>query len=205
MSDPYRITTIEQLEARLGKPKATTPLKLVQTLGAIERRFIAASPMVVIATADREGGVTVSPKGDSPGFVEVLDERTLLVPDRPGNKLAFGLRNLLENPKIALMFFVPGTGETLRVEGSAELTEDPALLERMSARGKPATLVLRVQVRRCYLHCKKAFLRSGLWQPQSWQPVEFNWGDWATERFAVDQAAAAGVNAEIAEDEKLNL
>ncbi len=205
MDDPHRITSIEQLQSLVGEASPMVRSKVVDTLGPSERRFIEAAPMLMMATADKEGAATVSPKGDGPGFVQVLDERTLLIPDRPGNQLAMGLRNLIDNPQLGLLFLVPGTGETLRVDGKAELSIDPELLDRMAARGKPAVLVIRVRVERCFFHCKKAFVRSGLWQPDSWQPVEFRWGEWAKERFGVDQEAADRVDAANEEDLKERL
>src|SRR5205814_7712122 len=110
----------------------------------------------------------VSPKGDGPGFVAVHGDDTLLIPDRKGNKLIFGLQNILANPRVAVIFLVPGTEETLRIQGSAELTADPAVLDRLAARGQPARLAIRVHVDACFFHCAKAFKRSRLWQPETW-------------------------------------
>jgi PPOX class probable FMN-dependent enzyme len=110
----------------------------------------------------------VAPKGDGPGFVRVADERTLLIPERKGNKLVFSLQNILANPKVGLIFLLPGTGETLRVSGDAELVDDRELSESFIERGKPALLVTRVRVTQCYFHCAKAFLRAELWKPETW-------------------------------------
>jgi PPOX class probable FMN-dependent enzyme len=181
-------------------------MKVVDDLRDIERRFIARSPLLLLATADAEGRATVSPKGDAPGFVKVLDARTLVIPERPGNRLVMGYRNMLENPRAGLIFLIPGSRETLRVDGKVSLTRDPALLADMDARGKPALLAIRLEVERCLFHCGKAFIRSDAWVPQKWPSAfGFSWGAWAKERFGVEDAQAAEVDASILEDEKNNL
>jgi PPOX class probable FMN-dependent enzyme len=114
----------------------------------------------------------VSPKGDGPGFVAVADDRTLLIPDRKGNRLIFGLQNILVNPRISVIFLLPGTGETLRVTGVAEITADPEVLEALTdERGKPALLAIRLRVEKAFFHCAKALIRSRLWQPDAWQEL----------------------------------
>jgi PPOX class probable FMN-dependent enzyme len=130
--------------------------------------FLARSPFCLLATSDAQGNLEVSPKGDGPGFALLEDSRHLVVPDRKGNKLIFGLSNILANPNVALIFLVPGTDETLRVRGRAELSADPALLERLSARGQPALVAIRIAVERCFFHCARAFLRAELWKPETW-------------------------------------
>jgi PPOX class probable FMN-dependent enzyme len=168
MSDPWRITTEQQIEDILGEPSPVVQQKIFDHVEEFGAAFIAKSPLVLVATSDRDGRLDVSPKGDAPGFVLVEGERTLVVPERPGNKLAYGFRNILGNPRVAMIFVVPGTTETLRVAGTAELTREPALLERLAAKGKPALLATRVTVEECFFHCGKAFLRSGLWKPETW-------------------------------------
>ena len=171
-----RILDVESLRRIIGEPNAQVPLKLHRRLNATARDFIARSPMFLLASADAEGQPTVSPKGDPAGFVRVEDETTLLVPERKGNKLAFSLSNVLANPRVALIFLVPGTDETLRVEGQAELLDDAELCNRFVERGRPALLVMRIRIAGCYFHCAKAFLRSALWQPATWperMPVSF--------------------------------
>lgn len=170
--DPHRITTVEQLRARIGEPSAIVPLKLWKSLNETAVGFIKKSPFLFLATSDAEGNMDVSPKGDGPGFVEIENETTLLIPDRSGNKLIFGLQNILQNPHVGLIFLIPGTGETFRVNGRAELTADPAVLERLSARGKPAVVAIRVTIEECFLHCAKAFLRAQVWQPERW-PAQY--------------------------------
>jgi hypothetical protein len=130
--------------------------------------FIAHSPFLVMGTAGADGTCDVSPKGDAPGFVQVLDERRLLVPDRIGNNRVDGLGNIVENGHVALMFFIPGREDMLRVNGRATIVRDDELLERLAVEGKrPRTAVL-VDVEQCFLHCARAAKRSGLWQPERW-------------------------------------
>ncbi|HXC50553.1 MAG TPA: MSMEG_1061 family FMN-dependent PPOX-type flavoprotein [Candidatus Limnocylindrales bacterium] len=168
MSDAWRIENEEQIEELLGSPSQMVQQKIFDHVDEYAAAFIAKSPLLLVATSDRDGRLDVSPKGDAPGFVSIEDSKTLLLPERIGNRLAFGFRNILSNPRIALIFVVPGTTETLRLSGTAELTRDPALLERLSAKGKPALLVTRVAVEECFFHCGKAFIRSALWQPGTW-------------------------------------
>jgi len=163
-----RIASVEHLRELLGEPSPLVRSKLHDALDAQALAFIARAPMLFLATAGADGAPMVSPKGDSPGFVHVEDARTLLLPERKGNKLIFSLQNILANPAVELIFLVPGTGETLRVGGTAQLDDDPALCARFVERDRPALLVTRVQVSRCYFHCAKAFLRSRLWEPASW-------------------------------------
>ncbi|MGH7782028.1 MAG: MSMEG_1061 family FMN-dependent PPOX-type flavoprotein [Candidatus Binataceae bacterium] len=167
-SDPHRITTVERLSALLGEPNPMTPKKLLRALDDQAIDFIRRSPFLVIATADAEGNQDASPKGDAPGFVVVENEATILIPERKGNRLKFGFGNILANPNVGLIFLVPNTDETLRVNGVAELTVDPAILDRLAARGAPALMAVRVSVRECFFHCAKAFIRSALWKPESW-------------------------------------
>lgn len=166
----HRITTIEQLRTIIGTPNPMTKQKVLPELDQTAWDFVSRAPFLVLATADRAGNQDASPKGDHPGFVAVENSRTLLIPERKGNKLAFGYLNILENPHVGLIFMVPGTGETLRVNGTAELTADPAICQLLTARGAPAILAIRVHIEECFFHCAKAFIRSQLWQPESWQP-----------------------------------
>jgi uncharacterized protein len=172
-----RISTPEQLRALIGEPSSQVPLKFHRRLNQRAQAFIARSPMLLLATADVRGQAMVSPKGDAPGFVRVADETTLLLPERKGNKLVFSLQNVLANPAVEMIFLVPGTAETLRVGGTAELTDDRELCERFVERGRPALLVMRMQVERAYFHCAKAFLRARLWQPDTWpEPIPVSFG-----------------------------
>ena len=174
------------------------------------REYIRRAPFLVFSTADADGNVDASPKGDDPGFVVVDDEHTLLIPDRPGNKLAFGLRNILENPHIGILFMIPGTTETVRVNGKAELLDDPALRERLAARGKPAVLVIKVAVDECFFHCSKAFIRSKLWKPDTWpEKQRISFGKMFAEKIGGDEdtmaSLATTVDAMVEEDYCNNL
>ncbi len=167
-SPDYRVTTIEQLRAIMGEPGKLVPLKLLTALDDAAIDFIQRSPFLVLATADADGNQDASPKGDGPGFVAVEDRNTILIPDRSGNKLLFGLQNILATGRVGLLFIAPPTTETLRVNGTAELVVDPAILERLSARGQAAQIAIRVTVRECFFHCAKAFIRSDLWNHEKW-------------------------------------
>ena len=206
MTDPHALTTVEQVRAIIGEESPVVRTKLFQGLEATAKGFIARSPLVLLATADRDGRPDVSPKGDEPGFVAVEDDQTLLVPDRKGNKLIFALQNILANPTVALIFLVPGTEETLRVHGTAALTADPAVLQRLTARGQPALLAIRVRVERCFFHCAKAFKRSRLWHPETWPPnLRISFGKLLAPRLGGGDDLAGSIDRMIQEDYKTNL
>jgi uncharacterized protein len=156
------------LREMVGKPSDLALKKQISMLDAHCRDFIARSPFVLIATANAAGQCDVSPKGDAPGFVRVLDDTHLVIPDRPGNRRLDGMRNLLENPHAGLIFLIPGKEETLRVNGRASIVRDEALLESLRAMDKRPLLAIGVEVEECFLHCAKAFKRSGLWDPARW-------------------------------------
>jgi PPOX class probable FMN-dependent enzyme len=170
MSSEHQLTTVDEIRRIVGEPNPATLLKVMDSLDDMSIGFIRQSPFLVLATAGEDGLPDVSPKGDEPGFVAVESPTTLLIPDRKGNRLVFTLQNILANPQVAAIFMVPGTEETLRVQGDAMLTADPEILRRLSARGQPALLAIRLTVERCFFHCAKAFKRSGLWKPESWPP-----------------------------------
>ena len=177
MPDPHAITTVAALRERIGTPSPTVHLKVWRGLEGPAREYIETSPFLLLATSDADGNIDVSPKGDGPGFVAVEDDSTLLIPDRRGNKLLFGLENILQNPHVGLIFLKPGTEETLRVNGRAELTADPEALERLTERGQPALLAIRIHIEECFFHCAKAFKRARLWEPESWtEPTPVSWG-----------------------------
>jgi PPOX class probable FMN-dependent enzyme len=156
-----------ELRALLGEPAAIVRAKVADRLNDLTRRFVDLSPFVLLATSAPDGTCDVSPRGDPPGFVRVLDERTLLLPDRPGNKLADSLRNVLRNPHVGLLFLVPGVGDTLRVNGRATLVTDEDLLAPCAVEGKVPKLGLRIEVDEVFTHCSKAFLRARLWDPET--------------------------------------
>jgi uncharacterized protein len=162
------VTTEQELRDMLGVPASRSVLKERQTLDEHSRAYIALSPFVLMATSGADGTCDVSPKGDAPGFVLVLDDRRIVIPDRPGNKRFDGMKNLLTNPNVGLIFLVPGREETLRINGRAWITKDPELLSRCTAQGKTPQLAIGVQVEQCFLHCVKAFRRSKLWVHAEW-------------------------------------
>lgn len=166
--NPFQLTTEDDVTAILGQPPAFVQAKVADRVDASAAAFIAGSSLVFVATVDREGRIDVSPKGDDAGFVRVVGPGSLLIPERKGNNLAFGPRNILATGRIGLLFVVPGQRETLRVNGAATLNNDPALLEQLSARGKPALLCTEVAVEECFFHCGKAMIRSRAWHPGSW-------------------------------------
>ena len=166
-----KITTIERLTELIPDPSAIAGAKVLDHLDDQALAFIARSPFLIMAT-ENETGLDLSPKGDDPGFVHVLDDRTLLVPERNGNQLKMGLRNILANGRIGLMFFRPATGDVLRVVGRAELFDDADLCERLTSHGKPAILAIRVVIDRAFFHCPRAILRAQLWKPESWDAAE---------------------------------
>jgi uncharacterized protein len=162
------VTSEQELRAILGVPSARAVLKERPVLDDHCVAFIRRSPFVFIATSGRGGRCDLSPKGDAPGFVHVLDDRRLVIPDRPGNKRLDSMRNLLENAHIGLLFIVPGREETLRVNGRAWITQDPRLLDLCVVEDKRPPLAIGVEVQECFMHCAKAFRRSQLWSPDSW-------------------------------------
>ena len=162
------VTTEAELRELMGTPSSGAVAKQIAVLDAHCRAFIERSPFVLVATAAADGRCDVSPKGDAPGFVLVVDERRLLIPDRPGNKRFDGMRNVLQNPHVGVIFLLPGVEETLRVNGRAWIVRDEDLLARCAARGKVPPLGLGVEVEEAFIHCAKAFKRSGLWEPSAW-------------------------------------
>ena len=166
------VATLDELRDILGQPGERTLLKERPSLDAHTRAFIARSPFLLMASAGANGTCDVSPKGDAPGFVLVLDDQRLVIPDRPGNKRLDGMQNLLANPRIGLLFLVPGREETLRVNGRAWITRDPALLERMAVDGKLPLLGIGVEVEQAFVHCAKAFRRSHLWEQTTWPAAD---------------------------------
>ena len=195
-----RITSFDELRQLIDEPNPVTRQKVFDSLDDQMRAFIARAPFCVLATAGADGRLEVSPKGDEPGFVKVEDERTLWLPDRKGNKLLFGLRNILENPQVSLIFLVPATDETLRVSGRAELYRDPELLARLATREKPALLAVRIRIERCFFHCARAFLRASLWNPASWpEPHRVSFGRQLAPKLGGGDALAAQIDAAVDE------
>lgn len=168
MKNSYIIKNERELESVIGSPQEVVKAKVVTRLDDVMKEFIRNSSLVFISTIDANGHVDVSPKGDQCGFVKIDDQGNLLIPDRPGNRLAFGFRNILRNREIGLLFVVPNQRETLRVKGVATLYNQPDLLAELQANNKPALLCTHVEVKECFMHCGKALIRSRLWQPETW-------------------------------------
>ncbi|WP_020674050.1 MSMEG_1061 family FMN-dependent PPOX-type flavoprotein [Amycolatopsis nigrescens] len=163
----HRRVSPDEVRARLGEPEGMAKAKILDRIDEHFHRFIAHSPFLALATADAAGRADCSPRGDYPGFVKVLDEHTLAIPDRPGNKIADSFRNLAENDGIGLLFFIPGLRETLRVNGRAYPTDEPDVLARMRTEAREPELALVVEVAEAYFHCGRALIRSRLWDPAS--------------------------------------
>lgn len=175
MTDPYKINNLAELIDAIGDPIPELEVSIFDHLDEEARFFIHHSPLMMLSTSDAAGNLDVSPKGDEPGFVIVENNKTLLLPDRPGNKMVLGFRNILETGKVGLIFVIPGVKETLRVNGTAEITRDPKLLKRLAANGKLALLCTRITVEECFIHCGKAMILSKLWQADSWpEGIEAN-------------------------------
>jgi uncharacterized protein len=155
----------KRLRDVIGSPAPLVAAKVADRLNHLTREFIVRSPFVCVATASPDGGLDVSPRGDPAGFVRILDDRTLLLPERPGNRIADTLSNLLVDSRIALLFLIPGVGDSFRVNGRAVVTDDPALLESSAVDGKTPKLGILVTVEEAYTQCSKALIRSDLWNP----------------------------------------
>jgi uncharacterized protein len=153
------------LRSLIGEPSELVQAKISDRLNELTSQFVERSPFLCLATSAADGTCDVSPRGDPSGFVRILDERTLLLPDRPGNRLADSLRNVMQNPHVALLFFIPGVTDTFRVNGTATIVTDPELLEACAVEGKTPRLGLRIEIQEAFTHCSKAFLRARLWDP----------------------------------------
>ena len=162
------VRTEAELREIMGTPSELAVGKQLDRLDCHCRSFVALSPFVLVGTFDATGACDVSPRGDVPGFVAMLDEKTLVIPERPGNRRLDSLLNVLETGAVGLLFLVPGFEETLRVNGRASVVRDADVLELTAARGKPPAVAIGVEVEECFLHCAKAFKRSGLWEAERW-------------------------------------
>jgi len=164
------VTTSAELEEIVGRPLPRTAGKVRDRLHPVDREWIAASPFAVVATRGADGGLDVSPKGDPTGFVTVLDDRTIAIPERPGNRRADGFHNLLADPHIGVLLLIPGRGDTLRINGRGTIVRDAPFLADMEVKGHRPVLAAVVDIDEVFFHCSKAFLRSELWHPESWEP-----------------------------------
>lgn len=164
------VTSEAELRELLGEPAPHAARKARSALHAMDREWLAHSPLCLIATSGGDGSCDVSPKGDPPGFVKVLDEHTVAIPDRPGNRRIDGFRNVLANPHVGLIHLVPGRGDTLRINGRARIVREAPFFDSMTVKRNRPVLALVVEVEEVFFHCSKAFLRSGTWSPGSWRP-----------------------------------
>ena len=164
------ISSLEQLREIVNAPAPDSGVvrKELQFIDAHARRFIEKSPFALLSTAGASGRCDVSPRGDGPGFVKVLDEKTLIIPDRPGNRRLDSIENIIENPHAGLLFLVPNVEETLRVNGRATIVQDSSLLEPLAMKGKVPTLGIVIEIEELFFHCARSFRRAQLWQPDTW-------------------------------------
>jgi PPOX class probable FMN-dependent enzyme len=167
---PRLITTEEQLRAVVGHPSEYVANKVADRLAPIHREWLAHSRLAFVATTDAAGRVDVSPKGDPAGFVHILDDTTIAIPERPGNKRVDGYLNVLQRPSVGTIFVVPGRGDTLRINGQARIVADADYFDVMAVNGNQPILALEINVEDVFFHCAKAFLRSDAWQPETWKP-----------------------------------
>lgn len=172
-ADPFAgmtglLTTSDELDAVIGKPVQAVIDKVQPRLDDLCKDFIAASRFCLIGTAGSDGHLDISPKGDPAGFVKVLSDTMVAIPDRPGNRRVDTFHNVLQNDRVGVLFMVPGKGETLRIRGRARISSDPSLLEPMAVNGKPPRLALLIHVEAAFIHCPKCIMRSQIWQPENW-------------------------------------
>jgi PPOX class probable FMN-dependent enzyme len=204
LNNAYTIRTLDDLAKIYSKPLPKIANKETDHITEVGRAFIAASPFLVLATSNGDN-IDCSPKGDAPGFVQLLDDRTLLIPDRPGNNRIDGMKNLLVNPKVGIIFMVPGSNETYRVTGSAAISTDPELLKRFEVLGKLPRVVVLVSVEEAFNHCPKAFVRAKLWDANARPTGAPTHGDFAASRDGKDAAYAKDYNEQYAERLKTEL
>jgi PPOX class probable FMN-dependent enzyme len=193
-----QLKSLEDLRRVISEPRATTKSKILDALDEQSIAFLARCPFALVGTTAADGTIEVSPKGDDPGFIRVEDPRTLLIPERVGNNLAFGLSNMITNGKIGMICLVPATGETLRVSGTAEIYDDPDLLASLSSLGKPALLAMRVRIQHCYFHCARSIVRAKLWDPKAWPaPGRVSFGKIIAPRVGAGDDVAAQIDASV--------
>ena len=162
------VSTVEDLRETMGVATSSAIEKSIDKLDDVCKEFISRSTFVVIASANSNGELDASPKGDPEGFVKILDDKHLAIPDRPGNRRADTFENLISNPRVAIIFFVPGKGETLRVNGEARIVRDEALRKSMFINGQIPRFAMVIRIEEAFMHCPKCIVRSGLWEHESW-------------------------------------
>ncbi|MBO0679221.1 pyridoxamine 5'-phosphate oxidase family protein [Mycolicibacterium sp. S2-37] len=165
------VTTVEELRDIVGHPNQYVANKVGARLSAVHQDWLSAAALAFVATTDAQGRLDVSPKGDPPGFVHIIDDTTIAIPERPGNKRVDGYLNVLERPRVGTVFVIPGRGDTLRVNGSARVLADADYFDSMVVKGKRPILALEIAVEEVFFHCSKAFLRSDAWKPERWNPT----------------------------------
>jgi PPOX class probable FMN-dependent enzyme len=164
------VTTVDQLRDIVGQPNAYVANKVKSRLSDAQQDWLTHSPLGFVATTDADGRVDVSPKGDPPGFVHIIDDTTIAIPERPGNKRVDGYLNVLQRPHVGTVFLIPGRGDTLRINGAATILSDADYFDAMIVDGKRPMLALEIAVEEVFFHCAKAFLRSDAWKPETWDP-----------------------------------
>ena len=165
------MTSVEELRAIVGQPNEAVAKKVRPRLSEAQQQWLSHSPLGFVATTDAAGRVDVSPKGDPPGFVRILDDRTIAIPERPGNRRVDGFFNVLHRPHVGTVFLIPGRGDTLRINGTARILCDAEYFDAMAVDGKRPILALEIAVEEVFIHCAKAFLRSDAWRPDTWDPT----------------------------------
>jgi PPOX class probable FMN-dependent enzyme, DR_2398 family len=193
-----RITTKEELRCIIAEPRPATRVKILDALDEQSIEFLKRCPFALVGTTGADGTIEVSPKGDEPGFIRIENPRTLLIPERVGNNLAFGLNNIIATGKIGIIALVPATGETLRISGTAEIHDDADLVASLSSLGKPALLATRVHIQHCYFHCARSIVRAKLWDPKAWPaPGRVSFGKIIAPRIGESDAVAAQIDANV--------
>ena len=190
-TQPTVPSTTEDLAVRFGAPHELAVEHKLPYIDEAAERFLAQCPFVIVSTADAEGRCDASPKGDPPGFIHVGDKHTLYLPDRAGNRMFQSIGNILANPHVGLLFLIPGEEWTMRVNGRASIVDDPPLLEKLSARGRPAQMAIKVEIEECYFHCPKSFKRAELWNTERFHKYQGeSWGKILAQRtqMAKDEA-----------------
>lgn len=164
------ITTVDDLREIVGQPNEAVAKKVMPRLSEAQMDWLSHSPLGFVATMDADGNVDVSPKGDPPGFVHIVDDSTIAIPERPGNKRVDGYLNVLQRPRVGTLFLIPGRGDTLRINGAARILADADYFDDMAIKGKRPILALEIDIEEVFFHCAKAFLRSDAWDPETWDP-----------------------------------
>ena len=190
-----QLKSLDDLRRVIAEPRAATRSKILDALDEQSIDFLKRCPFALVGTASADGTLEVSPKGDEPGFIRMEDPRTLLMPERVGNNLAFGLTNMI---KIGMICLVPATGETLRISGTAEVYDDADLVASLSSLGKPALLATRIRIEHCYFHCARSIVRAKLWDPKAWPaPGRVSFGKIIAPRVGAGDDMAAQIDANV--------